>query len=358
MRVQFSLRLMVVGSIVAAITALAVLVLGNGLPSLSVSGVARTSPADPSSRGRYQVGVVRRKFPRPASQLATPQPIASLTQPLDVVIWYPAKLGTPAPTIDETLAAPLEAEADRGGAPYPAILFAHGSGGGPWVSTYLTTHLASHGFVVLAASHVGSRTDRPAELNSVLNQLASPNPTDDGLLTGLVDGARVGVVGFSLGGDSVLRMAATDQRPRAVIAMAPGGSGTGPSPLVDSIQGVIAPTMLMWGLLDEIVAYDNHRPLLDSLGQTSPERWLVALRRTGHFAFADRCLVGRRGCGPNDLPQGQAHALINRWATAFLLRHVAGDERYATFLDPTLATDDPDLEITYLPTSTGSLRLP
>lgn len=344
---------------ISTATVILALLIGWIVPSIVPPGdVTVPPPADPGTLGPYQVGVVRRKLARPASQLATPQPIASLTQPLDVVIWYPARLGTPAPAIDEILAAPLEAVADRGGAPYPVVLFAHGSGGGPWISTYFTTHLASHGFIVLAVAHIGSRTDRPAELISVLDQVSRQNPTDDGLLTGLIDGARVGVTGFSLGGDSALRVAATDQRTRAVIAMAPSGSGTGPPPLVDAVSDVAAPAMLMWGVLDEIVPHDNHRPLLDRLGQAAPERWLITLRRTGHFAFADRCLVRRRGCGPNDLPQARAHALINRWATAFLLRHVAGDERYAAYLDPAQAADDPDLLVTFAPPGDTARRTP
>lgn len=348
MKVRVVLTLAAISAVSVVSVVSVLLTFGNGCLPLSTRGVAPPPQADPGSRGPHRVGVARRGLPRPASQLATPQPIASLTKPLEVVIWYPAKLGTPAPAVDETLAAPGEAEVDRSGAPYPAILFVHGSGGVAWVSTYLTTHLASHGFVVLAATHIGSRTDRPAELISVLDQVSNQSHAGDQLLTGLVDGGRVGAIGFSLGGDTALRVAATDQRPRAVIAMAPGGSGTGPPPLVDAASGVTAPAMLMWGILDEIVPYENHRPLLDRLGQAAPERWLVTLQRTGHFAFADRCLVGRRGCGPNDLPQDRAHTLINRWATAFLGRHVAGDERYAAFLDPAQAADEPDLQVTFV----------
>jgi len=37
--------------------------------------------------------------------------------------------------------------------------------------------------------------------------------------------------------------------------------------------------------------------------------------------------------------------LINRWTAAFLLRHVAGDERYAALLDPALAEADPEVQV-------------
>ena len=73
----------------------------------------------------------------------------------------------------------------------------------------------------------------------------------------------------------------------------------------------------------------QHGPLWDSLGLAGPEHWLVAFPRAGHYAFDDRCRPGSGGCAPDDLPQEQAHALIDRWATAFLRRHVALDARRA-----------------------------
>jgi hypothetical protein len=105
----------------------------------------------------------------------------------------------------------------------------------------------------------------------------------------------------------------------------------------------------MWGMLDDLVPYSNHRTLLDHLGRATPERWLVALPRAGHSAFGDECPSGRRGCAATDLPQDKAHVLINRWATAFLLRHVAGDERYEALLDPALGIDDPEIQLTFAP---------
>ena len=78
----------------------------------------------------------------------------------------------------------------------------------------------------------------------------------------------------------------------------------------------------------------------------------MTMPRAGHVAFVNACSPQRAGCSANDLPQDQAHALINRWVTAFLLRHVAGDDRYASFLDPGLAAD-PDLQITHEPGTTA-----
>ena len=314
------------------------------------TGPALTPPADPGSLGPYQVGVTRRSFPRSAAEIGN-------AKPLEVVIWYPSTLSAPSPAVDTILAALLDAEPDRGRAPYPVVVFSHGSGGAPWGVTYLTTHLASHGFVVVAPVHNEIRAGRSDALVTVLDHVSSPNASDDGLLPGLVDGARAGVSGFSLGGDSALRAASKDHRFRAVIAMAPGGGGTGPPSLDEAVSGVVAPAMLMWGMLDDLVSYVNHKSLLDRLGRGATERWLVTLPRAGHGAFADLCPASRRGCGSNGLPQDQAHALINHWAATFLLTHVAGDRRYEALLRRAPA-DDPEIQVTFTPAKSAGRLVP
>lgn len=344
----------VVMLIVAATAVLVLVAAGIRHSSTPPRGALSSPPADPSGRGPYQVGAARRSISRLSTATGTPQQ-------LDLVVWYPATLGTPPPDADKSVAAPLDAEPDRSGAPYPLALFSHGSGGISLTPTSFTTHLASHGFVVIAPAHASSRTERPAELISVLDHVSDQISADDGLQTGLVDGRRVGVTGWSLGGDSALRTIAKDQRFRAVVAMAPGGPGTGPPSLTDAVSDIVGPTMLMWGRLDDLVPYVHHRALLNHLGEhapsrwrvlgpATPPRWLVTLPRAGHSAFGDQCPSGRQGCAATDLPQDQAHVLINRWATAFLLHHVAGDVRYQSLLDPTLGVDDPEIRVAFAPT--------
>jgi hypothetical protein len=77
-----------------------------------------------------------------------------------------------------------------------------------------------------------------------------------------------------------------------------------------------------------------------------PEQRLVILQRAGHVVFGDICdSTTPSDCPPDRLEQDQAHARIDHWATAFLLAHVAGDQRYLPLLDPSMAAGDPELEV-------------
>jgi predicted dienelactone hydrolase len=355
----------IVSAITTAVAVLALPSVGNGRPSPAVAGAIGTPPADPGGRGPHQVGVTRQSFTRLSSTSGQPQP-------LDVVIWYPAMLDTAAPN-DQTLAAPLDAEPDRTGAPYPLVLYSHGTSGFPWSATYLSTHLASHGFVVIAPAHHGSSpvagcplpcttfnpparttivdsiTNRPDELIFLLDQEAGQPGGGDPRFQGLIDTTRTGLVGHSFGGYTVLHAAARDHRFRAVVAFAPWATPPGPPRLVEAIPRLSSPTMLMQGKLDDLVSHGGTQSLFEQFESSAPEHWHLKLPRAGHAAFTDLCPEARTGCGPNGLPQDQAHALINRWTTAFLLRHVADDERYATFLDLALAAGDPELQVEFVP---------
>src|SRR5262249_25781076 len=68
---------------------------------------------------------------------------------LPTEIWYPAAQGPGAPAADGT--ANRDAPVDPSGAPYPLVLFVHGSTSFRTQSTFLTTALAAAGYVVAAA---------------------------------------------------------------------------------------------------------------------------------------------------------------------------------------------------------------
>ncbi|MBV8086522.1 MAG: hypothetical protein JO247_17085, partial [Chloroflexi bacterium] len=72
------------------------------------------------------------------------------------------------------------------------------------------------------------------------------------------------------------------------------------------------------------------------------EHWLLTLQRAGHMSFMNRCIPGGligNSCA-DGMPEDEAHTTINRWATAFLLHWVAGDARYAAYLDRQQPTAD------------------
>jgi hypothetical protein len=67
--------------------------------------------------------------------------------------------------------------------------------------------------------------------------------------------------------------------------------------------------------------------------------WLLTFEGAGHFAFSDACPGLFRGCRPGDLPQPEAHRIINRYATAFFKTYVAGEPGYEDLLEPAEALE-------------------
>ena len=122
----------------------------------------------------------------------------------------------------------------------------------------------------------------------------------------------------------------SESRIRAAAPLAPGV-------LRDSLvlaQQIASPTLLIAGDLDRLVQIDQERRLSAALSAGGGPHWFVTLHGAGHLSFADVCLPIFGGCGPDDLAPSDAQAQIRGWTTAFFLRYVAGDDRYAAwFLD-------------------------
>ena len=108
---------------------------------------------------------------------------------------------------------------------FPLIVFSHGSGGLRYQSFFLTEVLASHGFVVAAAGHVGNTlldelagTDeglsssmmvaRPLDVSFLITHMLERNDAPGDFFSGSIDGERIGVCGHSFGGFTSFAMAA------------------------------------------------------------------------------------------------------------------------------------------------------
>jgi predicted dienelactone hydrolase len=130
-------------------------------------------------------------------------------------------------------------------------------------SSFLTTHFATNGYVVAAVDHTGNtaaewaaRAERiaagrpltPEEGAAYVQRIIADRVPDlrfllDQVLSGAaggiadqVDPERVGLAGWSFGGWAVLAAPETDQRFRAVLALAPGGSS-------NPLPGIIPATL-------------------------------------------------------------------------------------------------------------------
>jgi dienelactone hydrolase len=242
-------------------------------------------------------------------------------------LWYPAAApyaGHDGPTSTQDTfrvlpgspplrqAAVRDAEAHPG--TYPLIAFSHSSGGHRRQSTFLCTHLASHGYVIVAADHTGNTLqdaaalarriaagdDTPAQREARVQEWIAARVPDlccllDHLLSGAVgevaariDPHRIGIVGHSFGGWAALAIPAMDRRIGAVLALAPGGS-TQPRP------GIIPATLTFaWGrdvpTLFLVAERDTLTPLMgmyELFTRTPATKHMVMLRAADHFHFCD-----------------------------------------------------------------------
>ena len=185
----------------------------------------------------------------------------------------------------------------------PLIVFSHSSGGNRRSATFLCSHLASHGYVVAAMDHsemvaaelapaadetAGQRT---ARVDAVM---ASRVPDvrfliDYVLGAGLnVDADRIGLVGHSFGGWTVLAVPEIDARVRSVVAMGPGGSShplPGILPLSLTFAWDRDVHVLYLAAEDDVpIPVDGVRELFD---RTPGPRRMFVLRRADHQHFLD-----------------------------------------------------------------------
>jgi predicted dienelactone hydrolase len=119
---------------------------------------------------------------------------AAPSRTLEVWIYYPVDHGKPA----------------RRGAPFPLILFSHGSGASPSIYAPLLSSLARAGFVVVAPVYpltnthtqggvdVSDVTEQPRDASFVLDQVLA-QAARPGWLHGFIDPHRIGAAGHSLG---------------------------------------------------------------------------------------------------------------------------------------------------------------
>ena len=127
-------------------------------------------------------------------------------------------------------------DAEMAAGRFPVVLFSHGFGGHRRQSTFLCTHLASHGYVVVAMDHTGNTVIDMAQMTlqvmmgepmpepgPMIAELITARPLDaifvlDSLFAGKLgidpaslDADRVGMAGHSFGGWTTLKVAVTER---------------------------------------------------------------------------------------------------------------------------------------------------
>lgn len=266
--------------------------------------------------------------------------------------------------------------------PYPLIVYSHGLFGARFESTYYLEHLASWGFVVIAADHIGSTFFdttspddvvqsfgyRPQDITQLIDYAETINI--EGEFAGLLDMNAVGITGFSFGGYTALLSGGAVIDSTALLTACEGVS-TEENALCDpSYQQMLAETVgldavpqgLWQSAVDErIKAIVPLAPccvdILGADGLASMTMPLMVIagtadttapaERNGIVAFdnADsetRLLVLIKDAGHDiylDIYNGEivgAHHLIQHFATAFFMTHLKNDTNATAVLDPSV----------------------
>ncbi|MBA3500169.1 MAG: alpha/beta fold hydrolase [Myxococcota bacterium] len=265
------------------------------------------APADLGARGPWTVG-------------ARTVVLDNLT----LEVWYPASGKPPAEAVRydlRTVMPPAEAAkipdaenawlacdcyrdlpVDERHGPYPIVFFLHGAASFRAQSAFLATHWASRGFVVVApdlpgvglrAILGGEPTAYPLLVpNVVLDAIAKPRTVDPFAFMRAQMGARVAVVGHSLG---AMLASTTEGRADVDVRIALAGFTTASSGSVLSLAGAT----------DQIAKPNGDSNRLATA--KAPSRSGI-VRGAGHLAFTDLCTVGADRGG--SLAIARAHGVI------------------------------------------------
>jgi dienelactone hydrolase len=391
----------------AALVPLALLVAacssGSGAnPSDTGASTVGSVPAGSTGGGSAPPGTAATSGPTAYAQPG-PYPVGYLeldspTGPISV--WYPGEPGTEAgqaratydlrtylPPAEQAKVADLQAAVHEMDAypelqradtaqPFPLVLFSHGFCGYRQQSSFLTSAMASWGFVVAAPEHLsrdltsclaGTIGQAPSgdvdDLRGAIPILEAANISEEGPLATIVDTTKVAVVGHSAGGAAAIRMSG-DPAVTAYAALAAGGGTAGSTP-----PPAAKPALYIAGDADAIAPLPAIEQWWTS-AVPSPKR-LAALSGVTHLGFMDLCTIAADqggafqafqtaggsvpevithlvadGCDPKHTAATDAWPAIDHLVVAHL-RSAFGIDPAPVGLDTSVADAYPGLTISY-----------
>ncbi len=181
--------------------------------------------------------------------------------------------------------------------PFPLVLFAHGFSSYRNQSTFLTTHLASWGFIVASADYLergltvvlgGSPPDEPLNdavvARMTVDLLKEENERAGGPLEGRVSADKIAITGHSAGGGTSIRFGDEPD----VLTHLPLSAGGVTEELPDT------PSLWLTGVIDATIEVDR---IEASYEAAPPPKRLVLIDDMGHLGPTDICEIGESGGG-------------------------------------------------------------
>jgi len=166
----------------------------------------------------------------------------------EVTLYYPA------------LGSGVSQPANRIGEPYPAIVFAHGILCTRKDYSWIGAYCAANGYAAIlftTPARINPSTAFPqcAEGFSLcIDHLAAQNQQVGGLLEGIIDEDRIGIMGHSMGAITALKAAADDSSVKVAVSLAPGyfGFTSFTEPYLEACRSIAVPTQIIVGSRDFI----------------------------------------------------------------------------------------------------------
>ena len=220
--------------------------------------------------------------------------------------------------------ASMARPASDAGAPFPAVVFAHGWIAPPFIYSRVVRDLADHGYVVIVPwsalelfpDHAGFAED----LRHCLTFLVDANTDATSELVGRIQVNALGLTGHSMGGGASLLAAADDPRVRAVGAINPAQSFQ--VSVLAAVPRIGVPVNLIAGTDDDFTPFWQHAGPLFLF--SSPPTVLTLVRGGSHFGVLDFPIPPPLG-DAGSLPHPEEHDLVKQRLRLFLDATLKGD---------------------------------
>lgn len=244
---------------------------------------------------------------------------------------------------------------------WPLIVFSHGSGGTRVGYIYFTEFMASHGFIVVAADHIGnsrytivngkvvaaggprgqaSTADRPKDISFLIDTMTRMNSGSDSRFAGRIDLDKIAAAGMSFGGSTTQNVVEHEKRVKAGIMLAPGGH-------VDDRTNFSTPIFMMIASEDMTIREAGNKRNRAYYEASKGPHYFVEIKDAGHYTFTsvdqynanygNGIGKGKRvNTAPDQdvtyLPPQESHKLIDAYSLAFLDVYVRGLPAAAEYL--------------------------